>query len=61
MIIPLPTHVEREVSDDVLDYRWIREYWFDAVDWKCAVCGSVMFGRMTYCVYCRAHGKGEKQ
>ena len=44
MIIPLPTHVEREVSDDVLDYRWIREYWFDAVDWKCAVCGSVMFG-----------------
>jgi len=57
-LIPIPKREETDVSprqirtDEEIDDH-IKEYWF-VRDWKCPVCGAVIFGRCEECVYCRA-------
>ncbi len=53
MIIPPPKYDAEEppVRDETREER-IREY-IAIEPWKCSVCGTVMFGHMTYCAYCK--------
>ena len=53
MIIPLPKHEElQEEQEENKDYARIKEY-LNCPPWKCVKCKATMFGRMTYCVYCK--------
>lgn len=56
--IPLPTYNEPDetvppvIDSDESRNAWIRWY-LDTPNWKCDACGSVMFGRVKYCIYCK--------
>jgi hypothetical protein len=54
MLIPRPTQNEPEEPDvsELSSGAYIKWY-LDVPNWKCNVCHAVMFGRMTYCVYCK--------
>ena len=57
MIIPLPHDNEpeqRKIDDEYTSEQleWIGEFW-RIPDWQCTVCNSVMFGRVSYCIYCK--------
>ena len=54
MIIPLPKYYEPEVelTPNQASYKQVTDY-LNVPNWKCQVCGSVMFGRVKSCVYCR--------
>lgn len=54
MIIPLPKYYEPEIelSPRQASAKQIADY-LNCKNWKCNVCQSVMFGRVTYCIYCR--------
>lgn len=59
MIIPLPNYYKEEPDippPRKTDFLKIREY-LNCENWKCQKCGSVMFGRVKYCVYCKAKGQ----
>ena len=51
MLIPRPTQSEPE-EPELSGAAWIKWY-LDVPNWQCVVCQAVMFGRMTYCVYCK--------
>lgn len=61
MIIPLPKYTEPEptvgepASQSITEGQaeWIKWY-LDVPNWICPVCQATMFGRMKYCVYCKA-------
>lgn len=58
MLIPRPTYKEEESEPEndgtIKPYvtPWFRWFW-NVPDWKCLICGAVMFGRVENCVYCR--------
>jgi len=57
MRIPIPTNNEsEEVEDDGEIKPYVSEkfiaFWY-VPDWTCPKCEAVMFGRMTYCIYCK--------
>jgi len=56
MIIPIPTQNEPEPFESTVivdaNYERIKKF-LDVPDWKCTLCGAVMFGRMEYCINCK--------
>lgn len=39
-------------TGNVKPQRWY-DWYLNVPSWKCAECGTTMFGRVKYCVYCR--------
>jgi len=55
MIIPPPTYIEFETErreEGPVDFRKIQDY-LKCENWTCDRCGTIMFGRVEYCVYCK--------
>lgn len=56
MLIPIPKYNEPEVSfkdeKELQDAAYIKWY-LNVKHWECPKCGTTMFGRILYCVYCK--------
>lgn len=63
MLIPMPKGYEEEqtqtrseldstTTGNNEDFDRIREY-LNVAPWYCVECGGKMFGRMTYCAFCK--------
>lgn len=57
MLIPIPTKEEthkpvQPVRTDAEKDRW-RAWYCNCPNWKCEHCGTTMFGRCMWCVYCK--------
>ena len=56
MMIPIPQYNEPEKTEAQFhsEEEAIRmKAYLNVPSWKCTHCKATMFGRMTYCVYCK--------
>lgn len=53
MLIPIPKYNEpEELTDERQSAAWMKWY-LNVKHWVCPKCGTTIFGRIVYCVYCK--------